>query len=129
MSNLDLLKQMYNDFAAGNIPGVIANWQPDMVWDECNGFPYVNGDGIFIGAQAIIEGVFAKIPEYYDGFNIEITDFVDGGDKIVMVGYYKGTWKATGKTFKANATHTWTFKNGKISHFFQAVDSAKIINP
>lgn len=128
MSNLDLLKQMYNDFANGNIPGVIAIWQPDMLWDECTGFPYVNGDGIYVGAQAIIEGVFAKIPENFDGFNIEITEFVDGGDKIVMVGYYKGTWKATGKTFKANATHTWTFKNGKISGFFQAVDTAEIIN-
>ena len=129
MSNLELLKQAYNDFAAGNIPGVVAIWQPDMVWDECTGFPYVKGDGIFVGTQAIIEGVFAKIPEYYDGFNIEITDFVDGGDKIVMVGYYKGTWKPTGKKFKANATHTWTIKNGKVTHFYQAVDTAEIVNP
>lgn len=129
MKNLDLLKQMYNDFATGNIPGVIAIWEPDMIWDECTGFPYVHGDGIYVGAQAIIENVFAKIPENFDGFNIEVTDFVDGGDKIVMVGYYAGTWKASGKKFKANATHTWTFKNGKITHFFQAVDTAEIVNP
>jgi len=129
MSNLNLLKQGYKDFAAGNVEAVVAIWQPDIVWKESTGFPFVKGDGTYIGAQAIIEGIFAKIPEVYDGFNIEITDFVDGGDKIVMVGYYKGIWKATGKKFKAHAAHAWTFKNGKASHFFQVVDTAEIMNP
>lgn len=129
MSNVEFLKQGYRHFAEGNIGAVLAMWNEDIIWEECTGFPFVEGDGIFVGAQAIVEGVFAKIPEYYDGFGIEIRDFVDGGDKVVMVGYYTGTWKATGKKFKANATHTWTFKNGKVSHFIQAVDSAEIINP
>lgn len=127
MSNLELLKQGYKDFAAGNVEAAVKNWQPDIVWDECKGFPFVKSDGIYVGVPAVIEGVLSKIPEYYDGFNIEITDFVDGGNKIVMVGYYTGTWKATGRKFKANATHTWTFKNGKATHFFQAVDSAEIM--
>ena len=129
MSNLEILKQGYQYFAEGNIEAVISQWDEDIIWDECTGFPQIEGDGIFVGAKAIIEGVFAKIPEYMEGFNVEITDFVDGGDKVVMVGYYKGKWKQTGKDFKANATHVWTFKNGKVSHFFQAVDTAEIVNP
>lgn len=129
MSNIELLKQGYKNFAEGNVEGVISLWQPDIVWAECTGFPYIAGDGIFVGAKAILEEVFAKIPVYIDGFNIEISDFVDGGDKIAMVGYYTGTYKPTGKKFRANATHTWTFRNGKISHFFQAVDTGLIVNP
>lgn len=129
MKNLEVLKQAYNDFAKGNVEAVISVWHPDIVWSECTGFPFVHGDGIFLGPKAVVEGVFAHIPEYYDNFNIEITDFVDGGDKIVMVGFYTGTWKSTGKKFKANAMHSWKFKEGKVSHFFQAADSAEIINP
>lgn len=129
MSYLDILKQGYRDFASGNVEAAVANWQPDIVWAQCTGFPYVKGDGIYVGVKSVVEEVLAKIPEHYDGFNIEITDFVDGGDKIVMVGFYTGTWKATGKKFKANVTHTWTFKNGKASRHFQAVDTAAIINP
>jgi ketosteroid isomerase-like protein len=129
MNNLEVLKQAYKDFSSGNVEAVVATWHPDIVWAECTGFPFVQGNGIYVGIQAIVEGVFANIPVYYDGFNIETTDFVDGGDKIVMVGYYKGTYKSTGKKFKANAMHAWTFKNGKVSHFFQAADSALIINP
>jgi uncharacterized protein len=106
-----------------------ANWAPDIVWASCTGLPLVKGDGISRGVQAVIEDVFAKMPQYYDDFNIEITDFVDGGDKIVMVGFYTGTWKATGRKFRANATHTWTFKDGKAVHYFQAVDTAEILSP
>lgn len=129
MSNLEQLKQGYRYFAEGNIEAVTSLWNTDIIWDECAGFPYVEGDGIYIGAQAIIENVLSKIPVYIEGFNIEINDFVDGGDRVAMVGYYKGKWKQTGKEFKANATHVWSFRNGKVSQFFQAVDTALIINP
>lgn len=129
MSNLDLTKQAYQYFAEGNIEKLITLWNEDIIWDECAGFPFVDGDGIFIGAKSIIDGVFSKIPEYLEGFHVEIKELIDGGDKIVMVGYYVGRWKQTGKEFKANATHVWSYKNGKVSHFFQAVDTAEIISP
>lgn len=129
MSNLKLLQQGYQAFAEGDVAKATANWAPDIVWASCTGLPLIKGDGIFRGVHEVIENVFAKIPQYYDDFNIEITDFVDGGDKIVMVGFYTGTWKATGRKFRANATHTWTFKDGKAIHYFQAVDSAEIISP
>lgn len=128
MNNLELLKQGYQAFAEGNLAKATENWAPDIEWIACTGLPMIKGDGTFRGIQEVIDGVLTKIPEYYDDFNIEITDFVDGGDRIVMVGYYTGLWKATGKRFRANATHTWTFKNDKAIRFFQAVDSAEIIN-
>jgi uncharacterized protein len=129
MSNLELLQQGYQAFAEGDVAKATANWAPDIVWASSTGFPFAKGDGISRGIQAVIEDVFAKIPQYYDDFNIEITDFVDGGEKIVMVGFYTGTWKATGRKFRANATHTWTFKDGKAVHYFQAVDTAEILSP
>ncbi len=100
-----------------------------MEWNECKGFPYISGDGLFIGPNAIVQNVFAQIPEHYEGFHIDIQELFGTGDKVVMVGHYKGVWKATGKEFKANATHVWTVKDEKATHFFQAVDTAEIVNP
>jgi uncharacterized protein len=129
MNNVDILKQGYQAFAEGDLAKATANWATDIVWASCTGLPLVKGDGISRGVQEVMENVFAKMPQYYDDFNIEITDFVDGGDKIVMVGFYTGIWKATGRKFRANATHTWTFKDGKAIRYFQAVDTAEIISP
>ena len=128
MNNVELVKQAYQNFAEGKVEEVLALFHPKIVWSECTGFPYVSGDGISIGPNAIVQDVFAQIPQYMDNFQVEIRDLFGSGEKVVMVGYYTGTWKETGKEFKANATHTWTIQDGKGTHFFQAVDTAEIIN-
>lgn len=124
MTNTDLVKQMYSNFVTGNVPAVLAIFDPAIEWHECIGMPFVKGDGVFIGPDAIVTNVFMQLPVYYDGFNIAATEIFEVEDKVVMVGYYQGTNKASGHAFKANATHVWTVKNGKMTHFFQAVDTA-----
>jgi ketosteroid isomerase-like protein len=128
MSNKELLMQGYQHFAEGNMEAVLAMFDPQIEWNECKGFPFVKGDGTSIGPQAVVEDVFSQIPVHYDGFSIDIQDLFESGDKVVMEGYYTGVWKATGKQFKANATHIWTIRNGLATRFFQAVDTASIIN-
>lgn len=126
MTNVDLVKQAYSHFATGNVPAVLALFDPAIEWHECKGMPFVKGDGIFIGPDAIVTNVFMQLPVFFDGFNIAVNEIFGAEDKVVMVGYYQGTNKATGNPFKANATHVWTVKNGKLAHFFQAVDTVTI---
>jgi ketosteroid isomerase-like protein len=129
MNNVELLKQGYQNFAEGNVEAVVALFHPEIEWHECKGFPFISGDGVSIGPNAVVNDIFAQIPENYENFNIEIKELFGSEDKVVMVGYYRGIWKATGKEFKANATHVWTVKEGKLTKFFQAADTAEIINP
>ncbi len=129
MDNLEIIKQGYGYFAKGNIPAVLSLFHSDIEWNESKGFPFVKGSGIFVGHGEIVEGVFSQLAEFYDNFNIEIREIFGCGDKVVMMGYYKGTLKETGKDFKANAVHVWTLKEGKATNFFQAVDTASVINP
>ena len=129
MDNVELVKQGYQYFAEGNVEAVLALFHPEIEWNECTGFPYIPGDGRYIGPQSVAENVLAQIPLHYDGFNIDIEELFGSGDKVVMTGYYTGTWKATGKKFKANATHVWTVRDGKATNFFQAADTAEIVNP
>ncbi|SMO84847.1 nuclear transport factor 2 family protein [Fodinibius sediminis] len=129
MKNLDLAKTGYKKFSEGDIEGVLAMFHPNMEWHECKGFPFIEGDGVFTGPEAVKKNVFNMIPEYYDNFSIEIEELMECEDRVIMTGYYTGTWKDTGKEFKANVVHVWTVKNEKLSRFFQAVDTATIINP
>jgi len=126
---VELIKQGYQYFAEGNVEAVLALFHPEMEWNECKGLPYISGDGLFVGPNAVLQNVFAKIPENIEGFQVDVQELFGSGDKVVMVGHYKGVWKETGKEFKANATHVWTVKDEKMTHFFQAVDTAEIVNP
>ena len=127
MTNLDVIKQGYAFFETGNVEGVLAQFDNAIEWHECQGMPFVKGDGIYVGHEAIVTNIFMNLPVFFDGFNIAVNEIFGAEDKVVMAGYYQGTNKATGKPFKANATHVWTVKNGKATHFFQAVDTAAII--
>jgi ketosteroid isomerase-like protein len=129
MNNVELVKQGYKLFAKGDIEGVSALFHPEIEWNASQGLPYIEGDGVFIGPSAIAQNVFAKVPQNIDNFHIDIQELFGSGDKVVMVGKYQGVYKATGKEFNANATHVWTVKDGKATHFFQAVDTAEMINP
>ena len=126
MTNVDVVKQAYSNFETGNVPAVLALFDPQIEWRECKGMPFVKDDGIYIGPEAVVTNVFMNLPVYFDGFNIAANEIFGADDKVVMVGYYQGTNKATGHPFKANATHVWTLKDGKMTHFFQAVDTATI---
>ena len=127
MTNVELVKEAYSNFATGNVPAVLALFDPAIEWRECKGMPFVKGDGVFIGSESIVENVFMNLPVFFDGFNISVSELFGTENKVVMVGYYQGTNKATGNYFKANATHVWSVKDGKLTHFFQAVDTVTII--
>ena len=128
MTNVDLVKQAYSSFATGNVKAVLDVFDPAIEWHECKGMPFVKDNGIYKGHEAIVTNVFMNLPVYFDGFNIAVNQIFGADDKVVMVGYYQGKNKATGHSLKANATHVWTVKNGKMSHFFQAVDTVTIVS-
>ena len=126
MTNVDIVKMAYSSFATGNVPAVLALFDPEIEWNECKGMPFVKGDGLYIGPDAVVSNVFMNLQVYFDGFNIAVNEIFGADDRVVMEGYYQGTNKATCNSFKANATHVWTIKGGKLVRFFQAVDTAAI---
>ena len=128
MTNVELVKQGYANFATGNVPGVLAIFDPAIEWHESKGMPFVTGDGVFTGPEAIVANVFMQLPVHFDGFNIVVNEIFGADDKVVMTGFYVGTNKATGNAFKANAVHIWTIKNGKLVHFYQVADTTTINN-
>lgn len=128
MTNVDLVKQVYASFATGDVPSVLAVFDPAIEWHECKGMPFVKDDGVYIGPEAVVTKVFMNLPVYFDGFNVAVSEILGSDDKVVMVGHYQGTNKATGNAFKANATHVWTVKNGKLTHFIQAVDTVSLVS-
>lgn len=129
MDNVELLKKGYEAFAQGNIEAVLALFDPAIDWQQSKGMPTVSGDGHFTGHQAVVSEVFAKMPEYFDGFKIEIGELFGSGDRVVMRGWYTGTLKATGKPFKAAVVHLWKVRDDKATEYIQVADTAEVINP
>ena len=120
--NVDLIRSIYDAFAAGDIEGVVGRMAPDMVWNEAENFPYADGNP-YRGAEAILGGVFARLGSEWDGFAAEPGEFLDAGDTVVVLGRYRGTCKATGRALDAQLAHVWRVADGKAVHFQQYTDT------
>ena len=128
MDNTELVKQVYENFAAGDVPAVLALFDSEIEWHECVSVPFVSEDILPLkGPDQVVQHVFAQIGEHVDGFHIDVETIFGSGDRVAMAGHYKGVWKATGKEFKSNAAHIWTVRDGKLSRFFQALDTADMM--
>lgn len=123
MANGEIIKGVYDAFATGNIPGVLGAMDANISWTEAAGFPYA---GTYIGPMAIVENVFMKLATEWDGFAAIPEQIVDGGDTVVALGNYSGTYKATGKSMKVPFAHVYDLKDGKIVKFVQHTDTAKV---
>ena len=120
MGNLDSVRGVYDAFAKGDVPAVLGFLSPDVQWTEAEGFPY---GGTYVGPQAVAEGVFMRLGTEWEGFAAVPDEFIDGGDSVVALGQYSGTYKATGKSFRANFAHVWEVREGKAVRFTQYVDT------
>lgn len=120
MSNLNKIKSVYEAFAKGDIFSVLEVLGADIDWTEAEGFPY---GGTYHGPKAVLEGVFMRLGSEWEGFAAVPDEFIDGGDTIVALGQYSGTYKATNKSFRAAFAHVWKVREGKAVRFVQYVDS------
>jgi ketosteroid isomerase-like protein len=121
--NVDLVRAIYDAFAAGDFPGVLGRMSPDMVWNEAENFPYSDRNP-YRGPQAILEGVFARLGAEWEGFAAVPEEFFEAGEHSVLVlGRYRGTFKATGRALDAQLAHVWRVADGKAVRFQQYTDT------
>jgi ketosteroid isomerase-like protein len=121
-ANVDLIRAVYDAFAAGDVPGVLARFAPDIVWNEAENFPYADRNP-YEGPDAIVSGVFARLAGEWDGFAAVPEEYLDAGDTVVVLGRYHGTCKATGKPLHAQLAHVWRVRDGKAAAFQQYTDT------
>ena len=125
-TNTELARAVYAAFARGDVPTVLGALTPDVRWIEAEGGPY---GGLSVGPDAVLANVFMRIGGEWDGFAAVPHEFVAEGDTVVALGEYSGTYRATGKSFRAPFAHVWKFRDGRAYSFHQHTDTAVHLRP
>jgi len=120
--NVDLMKSLYEAFDRGDVPTVLAAMDPGIVWNEAENFPYADKNP-YVGPNAVLEGVFARLGGEWDGFSVALEELLDAGDTVVSLGRYGGAYKKTGTRIHAQFAHVWKLRGGKIVKFQQYTDT------
>jgi ketosteroid isomerase-like protein len=120
--NLAIVKEIYANFAKGDVGAVLGAFAPDIAWREADGFLFADGNP-YIGPAAVASGVFQRCVTMVNSFAAVPANFIDGGETIVAEGRYTGAWAASGKPLNAQFAHVWTLRGGKVVKFQQYTDT------
>jgi ketosteroid isomerase-like protein len=123
--NVNVVKSIYKAFGEGDFPAVFDLFDPAIEWIAAENSPAAKGSP-YHGVNEVREGVFMRIVAGFDGFAIRVDELLDAGDKVVMLGYYLGARKATGKRIQAQVAHIWTIAAGKAVKFQQYTDTYQL---
>jgi ketosteroid isomerase-like protein len=122
-ANVSTIRALYDAVARGDAATVLSMLDPGAEWNESEGFVY---SGQYVGRDAIQNGVLERLATEWDGYRAVPEDFLDAGTRVAALGWYSGTYKATGKSFRARFADVWTLRDAKIVHLQQYADTAKI---
>jgi ketosteroid isomerase-like protein len=121
--NVAVVDGMYKAFAKGDVPAVLAAMDAGIVWNEAEGFPYADRNP-YIGPDAVLNGVFARIGAEWEYFNLKDIQLHDmSGNQVLATLRYDAKHKTTGKMIDSQTAHLRTLKDGKVVSFQQFTDT------
>lgn len=121
---VSVITQLYEAFARGDVPTVLATFDPGIEWREAEGLEYANGNP-YVGPDAILQGVFGRLVGEWDNFTVTPRELLATPNGVVALGRYTATNKATGRPIDAQFAHVWQMQDGKIRAFQQYTDTAQ----
>ena len=115
----DVVAAAYATFAAGDTDAWAKLHTEDLTFTVLGQLPQ---SGVFIGTEAVIEGVFAKIPTLWPEFTLTPINIDVVGDTVYVHN------KMTGEGLDSETMHMFKLPNGKIAFFkaFEDTDSMRI---
>lgn len=122
--NLELIKRLYKCFETKNVPALLAPMADDIQWI----YPEIENvahSGHRQGRQQVFE-FFKTLMEEQEINFFEPREFIAREDKVIVLGYYKCTVRATGSEYESYWVQVFSIKEGKITLFHEYADTAAI---
>jgi uncharacterized protein len=117
----EAVRIVYELFAKGDLPGVVAKFDPEIVWFEASGFPGVGGR--HVGPDAV-QAVLIQVASEWEDLTVTPREFVGDGDRVVVLGETAGKYRATGRSFQSPFAHAWRLRDGRVVEWRAYIDTA-----
>ena len=122
---LQIVQNFYAALTRGDIPTILTILDPDLEWTEAEKFPYYGGT--WHSPQAVIDNLLLPLGRDWEDFSAKVHDFIAQDNRIVAFGTYSGTYRGTRRAISAPFAHVWRARDGRLSHFSQYTDTARVL--
>ncbi|HUA84184.1 MAG TPA: nuclear transport factor 2 family protein [Bryobacteraceae bacterium] len=120
--NVQVVKNGYQAFSRGDIPGLLALLTDDVEWHHPGGYSL---SGTYQGHDGVAN-FFRKLAQDFDILDLQAREFVAEGDRVLVVGWERAKVRATNRTYEADWIHAFTVRDGKVAKFREYTDTQAI---
>ena len=108
--NVEIVRRVHEGWGRGDF-AIGADWlTPDFEWHQ---FAQAVEPGTRRGDE--VGGALRKIFDVYENVRVEATEFLDAGDKVVVIGRTRATAKGSGLQLDNPVAVVWTVLDGKLA--------------
>jgi ketosteroid isomerase-like protein len=107
--NIELARRAYEAFSRGDLQAALDFIDADVEIHEGQDLP---DGGVYRRHQGFLANVSAW-SEVFAELRFEPEDFVDAGDRLLVLVRVSGRGKASGAEFEQRQAHVWTVRDGK----------------
>ncbi len=118
---IEIVKELYAKLTAGDPVGALGLMSDDIEWITMMDYTIAGR-----GPQKVLEGMLIPAMEEWEPYTLTPHEFICDGDKVVSVGRFKGTNRATGKHVEVDYSHIWEVQGHKVVRHRQFIDTGKI---
>jgi ketosteroid isomerase-like protein len=109
-ANVELVRTIYNRFRGGDADGALALYDPEV---EVHDRPEIPDPRVYRGREGVLAALGASRSEFA-GLDLVPEEFVDAGDRVVVVFRFLGTGRESGVPIEQRLCHAWTVRHGKV---------------
>jgi uncharacterized protein len=120
---LAVVRGFYDAVAAGDVEAVLDVLDPEVQWRAPESLPW---GGTFHGHAGVRE-FFARVIDQPAEFGREVQEYLEVGDRIVVLLRTFGRRKEGDGAFDVLEFHAWTVRNGKLVDFDGTFDTATVL--
>lgn len=120
-ANTMLVKQGYDAFAQGDIPRLLSLCDQNLDWEVVD-VPGAQFTGKRHGHSEVMD-FFRVLNQEENITEFTPREFIAQGDRVIVLGHATATVRATNARYETDWIHVFTVRNGKISSFYEMLDS------
>ena len=121
--NVGVVRGFNDTLAQGDMGGMLDFLDPQLEWRAPESVPW---GGTFHGREGFREFV-GKLLDQPVEFRREMLEYLDAGDRIVVLLRQMGRRKGSDTEYDVPEVHVWTIHDGKIVDFEGSFDTATVL--
>ena len=120
--SVEIITELYEALARRDLPAMLNVIDPEIIVSQTRLLPWGGEYYGFEGVQQFFTELFRNVES-----ELAVEEFVDAGERVIVIGSTRGRVIATGARFNIRAVHVWTVQGGKAVRFEPNVDTPKLL--